>query len=169
MRGKTSSECDSMWNLSYNIKFNYAGLRRLYRCKFFSHDKTEARCSALSFRIHCNFTTSHFYRTPASNWNIYLWLDVIIQFSNEFGSISFLNGGYTMLFFMQHQNRNCHFFSLLRSTMQFVLQIRYSVSCDAFIGCAMHSNSSKIVLTSGINLYSNQKRTMIIARVCEYV
>lgn len=46
-------------------------------------------------------TTSHFHiilacinRTPAPNWNIYtnLWLDVFMQFSSEFGSISFLYG-----------------------------------------------------------------------------
>lgn len=49
----------SMWNLSYNIKFNYAGLRRLYRCQFFSDGKAKASiCHVIC--IHCHFQQAFF-------------------------------------------------------------------------------------------------------------
>lgn len=49
----------SMWNLSYNIKFNYAGLRRLYRCQFFS--KWQASASFASVEARFFFSSLFFF------------------------------------------------------------------------------------------------------------
>lgn len=47
----------SMRNLSYNIKFNYAGLRRLYRCQFFSKSSI-----CLVLRL-CHFFRQFFFHS----------------------------------------------------------------------------------------------------------
>lgn len=122
-------------------------------------------------------TYTYINRTPASNWNTYinLWLDVIIQFSSKFGSICFLYG-YT-IFYAIPKRIPCIFFFIffVHSTMQFALQICNSILLmhTLYALCIrIHSITvakKETVLTSGINLYGNQKRTQWSLHVCEYV
>lgn len=121
--------------------------------------------------IHCNLTISHIFHTTEtgicqlglslSNWNIFM-VECHRTIFQQIWFDHFSLNGYPTIFFMQHQNENA-FFSLSFFAQQCHLcggkLLQYLA--DACIGCAMcgyRGTVAKIVLTSGINLCSNQKR-----------
>lgn len=132
----------SMWNLSYNIKFNYAGLRRLYRCQFFNKSSISAlSCDCVVFRQF--FFHSLFSRRLFLIVIFQAGVNIFAPVCRELAAISLL----TSLISQSMEEASAKKTMSLRQ-IHSLLQI----SSEIIFRTATHRNSGEIMLTSTINL-----------------